>query len=311
MKKQVKINTLFLLWLFGCWCLFAQNSDIGYGNINEHLMDPIFQDYVETIAGYSSLPLTNNISDFRDSLGPVKTGLKNSFVNSKNGLYTTIIKPQVEGKTGAKVKLAKIEPAVKSPAKKFYSNSLFYKVKFAGERGRIDSRVPPLDLYDSGDSYMNYIFVHILLNGQDASGFVDKISKEASFKFAGERKVLNKTGKTDNVLVLGWIPYKGFESIYKNPEVIKVSLEKSKLEFSAMTSISFVLKLPYQTEHSPFISSFLEDIGKKTGFMLDKTASFRENSAIMLITGKAPVDKISDIFQSPFVLQLKLTEQSI
>ena len=332
MIKRVTINIFLLSGLLGFGNLFAQNNiDYGHGINpwqaatlapavlfppetagNNHLADPIFQDYIQTILNYSSLPPTNNKADFRDSPGDVKTGLKNSFLSSiKNGLYITEINPKPKGKTDTKIKPVSAERTGGSTDKKeFYSNPLVYKVKFADETGRIDSRVLPLDLFGFGN-YPNYIFVQILFKGEDSSEFVDKIAKEAFFKFAGERKILNKGAKTEKILILGWIPYKGFGHIYDDPAVIKVSFEKSRIEFSAMTDISFILKLPYQSERGLFISSFLKDVSKKTGFMFDKAEVFEKKSDIMLITGKATVDKIRDIFQSPFVLQLKLAKQSI
>ncbi len=307
MIKQFKINIFLLVGLFSFGSLFAQANTVDYKNMDNNLTNPIFQDYIAT-ASSQVLPLIKKTSDFRDSLGPLKSGLKNSF---KNGLYSTVIVPQAKIKTETKVKsvfeVAKIKKSKKSVS---LISPLVYKVRFANEAGRIDSRVLPLDLHDSY-SHVNYIFIQILFRGEDASDFVDEISKESFFKFAGERKILNKTGKTEKVLILGWVPYNGFNVINKNPNVLKVSFEKSKTKLASMTDISFVLKLPYKTDHSPFISSFLEDISNKTGFMLNKTASIEKNYSIMLVTGKVPVDRIRNIYQSPFVIQVKLAEQSI
>ncbi|MEA3306636.1 MAG: hypothetical protein U9Q34_02510 [Elusimicrobiota bacterium] len=306
MKKQFKINIILALILFSG--SLAQASSIDYKSASNHLADPVFQDYIATASGYSTLPLIEKKSDYRDSPGPVKTGLKNSF---KNGLYSTVLKPQPQTKAAVKDKSVFKSIAVKKTGKKLSSvNPLFYKVRFANETGRIDSRVLPLNSQPSV-KHMNYTFIQILFKGEDSSAFVDKIAEDALFKFAGERKILTKTGKTEKILILGWVPYKGFNSIYKSPQVLKVSFEKSKIVFSSMTDISFVLKLPYQTDHSPFVSSFLEDISKKTGFRLNKTAPIERNYNIMLVTGKVPVDKIRNIYQSPFVIQVKLTEQSI
>ncbi|MCK5583087.1 MAG: hypothetical protein KAI33_04820, partial [Elusimicrobiales bacterium] len=232
-------------------------------------------------------------------------------ISNKDGLYSIVIKSQAKKKIEPKPNLVFTAAMLESSTKKVsLINPLFYKVRFANERGRIDSRVLPLDFYNAAN-HMNYVFIQILFRGEDSSDFVDKIAEEAFFKFAGERKVLSKTGKTEKILILGWVPYNGFETISKKSEVVKVSFEKSKIDFSAMTDISFVLKLPYRAEHSPFISSFLEDISKKTGFMLNKTAPIKQNYSIMLVTGKVPIDKIRNVYQSPFVIQVKLTEQSI
>ena len=312
MIKRFKTNIFLLIGLFSCGSLFTQAGNIDYKSADNNLADPVYQDYVSTILGYSSLPIAKNPSDFRDSLGPVKKGLKNYFLTStESGLYSAVIKPQAKRKTEVKVKsVIKTSIAEVLNKKTSFVNPLYYKVKLANEAGRIDSRVLPLDFYNAAN-HMNYVFIQILFRGEDSSDFVDKIAEEAFFKFAGERKVLSKTGKTEKILILGWVPYNGFETISKKSEVVKVSFEKSKIDFSAMTDISFVLKLPYRAEHSPFISSFLEDISKKTGFMLNKTAPIKQNYSIMLVTGKVPIDKIRNVYQSPFVIQVKLTEQSI
>jgi len=313
MIKRFGINTLLAIGLISLVALFVNATDsTDYKNVSSNLPDPIFQDYIGTAAGYLSLPQETGVSDFKDSPGPVKTGLKNVFLSSnKDGLYSTVIKLQAKKKVEPKPNLVFTVAKLKSSTKKASSiNPLFYKVRFANETGRIDSRVLPLDSFDSY-SHMNYAFVQILLKGEDSSDFVDKIAKEALFKFAGERKVLSKTGRVEKILILGWVPYNGFNAISKDSNVIKVSFEESKIDFSAMTDISFVLKLPYQTDHTPFISSFLEDINKKTGFILNKTAPIEKNYSIMLVTGKVPIDKIRDVFQSPFVIQIKLAEQSI
>ncbi|MCK4936555.1 MAG: hypothetical protein KAR84_06855 [Elusimicrobiales bacterium] len=312
MIKRFKTNIFLLIGLFSCGSLFTQAGNIDYKSADNNLVDPVYQDYISTVLDYSTLPIAKNPSDFRDSLGPIKKGLKNYFLTSnKNGLYSAVIKPRTKRKTEEKVKsVIKVVAAKTSSKKTFFVNPLFYKVKFANEAGRIDSRVLPLDFYNAAN-HMNYVFIQILFRGEDSSDFVDKIAEEAFFKFAGERKVLSKTGKTEKILILGWVPYNGFETISKKSEVVKVSFEKSKIDFSAMTDISFVLKLPYRAEHSPFISSFLEDISKKTGFMLNKTAPIKQNYSIMLVTGKVPIDKIRNVYQSPFVIQVKLTEQSI
>ncbi len=312
MIKQFKINAFLCISSFSFLVMCVDANKIDYKSVSNHLADPIFQDYIATTSGCSTLPIAQKPSDFRDSLGPVKTGLENSFlISNKDGLYSTVIKSQAKKKIEPKPNLVFTAAMLESSTKKVSSiNPLFYKVRFANERGRIDSRVLPLNFSDAGN-HLNYVFIQILFRGEDSSDFVDKIAKEAYFKFAGERKVLSNTGKTEKILILGWVPYNGFNAISKDSSIIKISFEKSKIDFSAMTDISFVLKLPYQTDHTPFISSFLEDISKKTGFMLIKTAPIEKNYNIMLVTGKVPVDKIRNIFQSPFVIQIKLAEQSI
>jgi len=67
--------------------------------MDNNLTNPIFQDYIAT-ASSQVLPLIKKTSDFRDSLGPLKSGLKNSF---KNGLYSTVIVPQAKLKQRQKL----------------------------------------------------------------------------------------------------------------------------------------------------------------------------------------------------------------
>lgn len=313
MFKRLKIYFFFYAALLCGLPLSVQSEKPDKCDKISYLADPILYDYLGTITGYLKDPHVVG-SDFRDAPGPLpKTGLKAVAGDLKS--VSGSVLPSFR-KSGIK-KSAKIKFDVSTmnhssgDFNKILSeegvlfNPLFYKVKLAEENGRIDSFVIPLDLNASANVFRNYLFVNILLESDKYEDFVRDLEKKVFFKFAGERKIFDRFGKTKEIIVLGWIPRNGFNAIYDNPKVLKVSIEDSRTEFPAMTKISFMLKLPRQIASDIFVASFLKDISEKNGFRFESVNSLENGFGLVNVTGKAPIDKINDIFSSPFVLQIK------
>lgn len=312
MFKRLKIYFFFCMALLCGLPLSVQSEKPDKCDKAGYLPDPILNDYLGTITGYLREPHVIG-SDFRDVPGPLpKTGLKAFAGDLKSVSDSVLLSFRKNGKKAAKIKfdlsmmnhsLGDFNKILSKEGVRF--NPLFYKVKLAEENGRIDSSVIPLNLNASANVFRNYLFVNILLESDKYEGFVRNLEKKVFFKFAGERKIFDRFGKTKEIVVLGWIPRNGFNFIYDNPKVLKVSIEDSRTEFPAMTKISFMLKLPRQIASDLFVSSFLRDISEKNGFRLEAVNSLENGSGLVNVTGKVPIDKINDIFSSPFVLQIK------
>ena len=292
--------------------VFAQTDFPGVPPSSETnpFLDPSFQDFVETAYGYRNPKNTPNvINDFRDALTSLPV--------------TTLMTVQPPRSPGASLSLVKSGsgaadpvPAVKAaaPAAAKPAPGQYYKVTFAHEPGPLSSYVSPLDPNAlSGFSAGDYVFITVLPKSDDHASVIKDLSG-AGFKFAGEKTYFNGSGK--NTFLLGWAPYSKLASIYKNPGVRRVGIEKKASGVPFRTRIRFTLRAPGGARSGEFVSDFVRQLTTASGFASESVTRLPQNSGsakftAFEITGSLPVDMVSAVSRSPFVAAVEFQDKSL
>ena len=276
--------------------------------------DPVYQDFVETSYGYLN---PNNIikvrGDFRDALSPLDApSLKETrpfFLPSPKNL---------QGKPRYDVPLAaagdKGPRQAGGAAAKNEGEGLpvlpadYYKVTFAGDNGPIASFVKPLGR--ASVSPREYVFVSVLPKERNYDGMLKEIAVSAGFRFSGEKTLYFKGAK--RTIVLGWAQSARLDSIYRNPKVAGVSVEKKSSGIPLKTRVKFTLKVPYQNRPAAFVSRFVKDLGSDRGFVSEnifRLPSSGDSSKFTAfdITGSIYIDSVGELARSPFVVAVEST----
>ena len=134
------------------------------------------------------------------------------------------------------------------------------------------------------------------------------------FKFAGEKTYFTGGGK--QTFLLGWAPYSKLESIYKHPQVSRVTIEKKSAGIPFRTGVRFTLRAPGGTLSGVFVSDFLRQLSASTGFASENVFRLPQNTGnakftAFEITGSLPVDMVGEISRSPFVAAVEFRDKSL
>ena len=263
-------------------------------------LDPSFQDFVEMAYGYRNPQNTPNvINDFRDALTslPVTT-----LMTSQK--YPGAVKEPVPVHAGTAA-----APAAAKPVPGQY-----YKVTFANESGPISSYVSPLGPGAlSGFRAGDYVFISVLPKTDDHAAVIRDLSG-TGFKLAGEKTYFN--GSEKKTFLLGWAPYSKLESIYKNPKVRRVGIEKKASGVPFITSIRFTLRAPGGESSGAFVTDFIRQLTSAAGFTSESVVRLPQNSGsakftAFEITGSLPVDMVDAVSRSPFVAAVEFKDKSL
>jgi len=291
-------------------------------------LDPAFQDYVETAYGYRNPNhAPKHAGDFRDAL----TSL--SSVTLKTARPPAAVAPQAAPKAPQAVSKIQIassgQPRTLAPgstekvrgqpgalASNFNSAApgQYYKVTFANENGPLSAYVNPLDPNAlSGFKAGDYVFITVLPRTEDHASVIRDLS-ETGFKFAGEKTYF--TGGVKKTFLLGWAPYSKLDSIYKNPGVRRVAIEKKTAGIPFRTRIRFTLRAPGGPLAGVFVSGFIRQLSAGTGFASENVFRLPQNAGNAKFTafdviGSLPVDKIGEISSSPFVAAVEFKDKSL
>lgn len=259
--------------------------------------DPVFQDCIETSAGYLNSKNTMNLRsdpgeplDFRDS----------------------VISAPAVLKTPAP---ARLPAAAALPDDRAGLPALpagHYKVTFAGENGPVGSFVWPLD---SGSR--KYAREYVLLGVEVGEGSYDKLLprlEAAGLRFAGEK--ISYGRKTKKTVILGWAPYANISGIAKIPGVAGVAVEKKSIGMPLKTKVRFTLKVPFQNKPNLFVPEFIKRLTEKGGFAAENWFRLPQKNAeskfsVFNVTGTLPVDMIGELSRSPFVASVEFNDASL
>ena len=292
-------------------------------------LDPSFQDFVETAYGYRNpknmwgKPLqrfppvaqspgrgaANVINDFRDALTslPVTTLMTSRPARAPVSSLSLIKLNSAAADPAPAVKAAAHGAAKSAPGQ-------YYKVTFANESGPLSSYVSPLDPGAlSGFRAGDYVFISVLPKTDDHAAVIKDLSG-TGFKFAGEKTYFNGSGK--KTFLLGWAPHSKLESIYKNPGVRRVSIEKQSSGAPFRTSIRFTLRAPGGESSGAFVSDFIRQLTSSAGFASESVVRLPQNSGsakftAFEITGSLPVDMVGAVSRSPFVAAVEFKDKSL
>ncbi len=265
-------------------------------------LDPSFQDFVETAYGYRNPRNTpGGINDFRDALTslPVTTLMTARPARSPLPAPSSLI-PHPSSLTPP--------AAVKS------APGQYYKVTFANEPGPISSYVSPPDPNAlSGFRAGDYVFITVLPKDDDHAAVIRALSG-TGFRFAGEKTYFNGSGK--KTFLLGWAPYSKLETIYKNPKVRRVGIEKKASGVPFRTRIRFTLRAPGGERSGAFVSDFVRQLTSASGFTSESVVRLPHNSGsskftAFEITGSLPVDMVGAVSRSPFVAAVEFQDKSL
>ena len=258
--------------------------------------DPVFQDYIETSAGYLNSKNTMNVRsdygetrDFRDSV--------------------------ISAPAPALGNPAAVKPPARLPEDRAGLPALpagHYKVTFAGESGPVGSFVWPLD---SGSR--KYAREYVLLGVAVGEGSYDKLLprlEAAGFRFAGEKIAYAK--KTKKTVLLGWAPYANISGIAKISGVAGVAVEKKNIGMPLKTKVRFTLKVPYQNKPNVFVPEFIKRLTDKGGFDAENWFRLPQKNAeskfsVFNVTGTLSVDMIGELSRSPFVASVEFNDASL
>lgn len=266
-------------------------------------LDPSFQDFVETAYGYRNPQNTPRvINDFRDALTslPITTLMTSQSTVIKGPVAVPAVKSAV--------------PAPAAPAAVKSAPGQYYKVTFANESGPISSYVSSLDPNAlSGFRAGDYVFITVLPKDDDHAAVIKALSG-TGFKFAGEKTYFNGSGK--KTFLLGWAPCAKLESIYKNPKVRRVGIEKKASGVPFRTRIRFTLRAPGGERSGAFVSDFVRQLTSASGFTSESVFRLPQNSGnakftAFEVTGSLPVDMVGEISRSPFVAAVEFQDKSL
>ena len=262
------------------------------------IWDPVFQDCIETSAGYLNSKNTMNVRsdtgeprDFRDSVisAPV---------------------PVLRNPAAVKPPAAAARPEDRAGLPSLPAGH--YKVTFAGENGPVGSFVWPLD---SGSK--KYAREYVLLGVAVGEGSYDKLLprlEAAGLRFAGEKVSYGK--KTKKTVILGWAPYANISRIAKISGVAGVAVEKKSIGMPLKTKVRFTLKVPYQNKPNVFVPEFIKRLTDKGGFNAENWFRLPQKNAeskfsVFNVTGTLPVDMIGELSRSPFVASVEFNDASL
>lgn len=298
----MKINLMLILLLAVCPAAPASAENISSSGDPlagaSGIWDPVFQDCIETSAGYLNSKNTMNV---RSNPGETR-----EFRDSVISAPATILKTPVPVKTPAAA--APPEDRTGLPA----LPAGHYKVTFAGENGPVGSFVWPLD---SGSK--KYAREYVLLGVDVGEGAYDKLLprlEAAGLRFAGEKISYGK--KTKKTVILGWAPYANISRIAKISGVAGVAVEKKSIGMPLKTKVRFTLKVPYQNKPNLFVPEFIKRLTDKGGFDAENWFRLPQKSAeskfsVFNVTGTLPVDMIGELSRSPFVASVEFNDASL
>ena len=262
------------------------------------IWDPVFQDCIETSAGYLNSKNTMNVRsdtgeprDFRDSV--ISAPL-----------------PALRNPAAVKPPAAAARPEDRAGLPSLPAGH--YKVTFAGENGPVGSFVWPLD---SGSK--KYAREYVLLGVDVGEGSYDKLLprlEAAGLRFAGEKVSYGK--KTKKTVILGWAPYANISKIAKISGVAGVAVEKKSIGMPLKTKVRFTLKVPYQNKPNVFVPEFIKRLTDKGGFDAENWFRLPQKNAeskfsVFNVTGTLPVDMIGELSRSPFVASVEFNDASL
>ncbi len=262
--------------------------------------DPVFQDCIETSAGYLNSSNTMNLrSDPKDT-----RGFRDSVISA----------PVSALRTPAAIKIP-VAAARALPEERTGLPALpagHYKVTFAGESGPVGSYVRPLD---SGSR--KYAREYVLLGVAVGEGSYDKLLprlEAAGLRFAGEKISYGKKDK--KTVILGWAPYASMAGIARIAGVTGVAVEKKSTGMPLKAKVRFTLKVPYQNKPNVFVPEFIKGLAEKSGFDSDNWFRLPQKSAeskfsVFNVTGTLPVDMIGELSRSPFVASVEFNDASL
>lgn len=290
-------NSLILILLFAVPA-FAENASSAGDPLAgaSGVWDPVFQDCIETSAGYLNSKNTMNLRsepgetrDFRDSV---------------------ISAPAPGIPAAAKPPAASARPEDRAGLPALPAGH--YKVTFAGENGPVGSFVWPLD---SGSR--KYAREYVLLGVAVGEGSYDKLLprlEAAGFRFAGEKISYGK--KTKKTVILGWAPYANISKLAKISGVTGVAVEKKSAGMPLKTKVRFTLKVPYQNKPNVFVPEFIKRLTDKGGFDAENWFRLPQKNAeskfsVFNVTGTLPVDMIGELSRSPFVASVEFNDASL
>lgn len=262
--------------------------------------DPVFQDYIETSAGYLNSKNTMNV---RSDLGETR-----EFRDSVISAPAPTLKNPAPVKTAAPSARALPEERAGLPA----LPSGHYKVTFAGDSGPVGSFVWPL-----GSGPGKYAREYVLLGVDVGEGSYDKLLpglEAAGLRFVGEKIAYTK--KTKKTVILGWAPYANISRIARISGVAGVAVEKKSIGMPLKAKVRFTLKVPYQNKPNVFVPEFIKRLTEKGGF--DAGNWFRlpaknaeSKFSVFNVTGTLPVDMIGELSRSPFVASVEFNDASL
>lgn len=260
------------------------------------IWDPVFQDCIETSAGYLNSGNTMNVRS-----APVEP---REFRDSVISAPAAILKTPAPVKTPARLP----EDRVGLPA----LPAGHYKVTFAGERGPVGSFVWPL-----GSASKKYAREYVLLGVDVGEGSYDKLLprlEAAGLRFAGEKIAYTKKAK--KTVILGWAPYANISGIAKISGVAGVAVEKKSIGMPLKTKVRFTLKVPYQNKPNVFVPEFIKRLTDKGGFDAENWFRLPQKNAgskfsVFNVTGTLPVDMIGELSRSPFVASVEFNDASL
>jgi len=260
--------------------------------------DPVFQDCIETSAGYLNSKNTMNVRS--------DTGEPRDFRDSVISAPAPLLRNPAAVKPPAAAALPEDRAGLPAlPAG-------HYKVTFAGENGPVGSFVWPLD---SGSK--KYAREYVLLGVDVGEGSYDKLLprlEAAGFRFAGEKISYSK--KTKKTVILGWAPYATISKIAKISGVAGVAVEKKSIGMPLKTKVRFTLKVPYQNKPNVFVPEFIKRLTDKGGFDAENWFRLPQKNAeskfsVFNVTGTLPVDMIGELSRSPFVASVEFNDASL
>ena len=260
--------------------------------------DPVFQDCIETSAGYLNSKNTMNVRS--------DTGEPRDFRDSVISAPAPLLRNPAAVKPPAAAALPEDRAGLPAlPAG-------HYKVTFAGENGPVGSFVWPLD---SGSK--KYAREYVLLGVDVGEGSYDKLLprlEAAGLRFAGEKISYGK--KTKKTVILGWAPYANISKIAKISGVAGVAVEKKSIGMPLKTKVRFTLKVPYQNKPNVFVPEFIKRLTDKGGFDAENWFRLPQKNAeskfsVFNVTGTLPVDMIGELSRSPFVASVEFNDASL
>ncbi|MCX5791737.1 MAG: hypothetical protein NTY45_05885 [Elusimicrobia bacterium] len=289
------LTILLLAAIFPAPVPAAGPKDAAAAEKTNPFSDPVFQDYVETAAGYldAANVARKPAGDLRDALAaPALPTLKNP------------------------LPVLKSVPAASPPAERPEAAGAplnYYKVTFAGEGGPLGSHVWPLDA-NPGRYAREYVFLSVVPTEQNYDALLARLETEAGFRFSGEKTYF--FSKSKQTVILGWAPYASLSVIMKVKGVAKVSVEKKSAGVPLKTKVCITLKVPFQNKPNAFVPEFIRTIGKNNNFDTENWFRLPNKSAdskfsVFNVTGTLPVDMVGEISRSPFVAAVEFKDSSL
>lgn len=285
-------------------------------------LDPAFHAYVETAYGYLNPQYApGRINDFRDSpispaadrarlLSPAVESMRSKApfprpsVRTAEGAGDTIQASVKQPPAGASA------PAARSPK----NTGQHYKVTFVGESGPLSSFVNPLSSGAmSGFNVENYAFISVLPKTGNGSAAIAALAADG-FRFTGEKTYFTTEGK--KTFLLGWAPYASLDRIYKNPLVLRSSVETKSSSAPFRARVRFTLRAPSGGSPADFVENFIRNLGSSSGFYAENILRIPNTSGsskftAFEITGSLPVDMLNSVSRSPFVAAMELQDKSL